>query len=983
MNRSLRKLLSVLLAAAMLFSVGAVSVSAEPAVGDNETPVIGPSGEIPVISAAQLHFDNTADGTDISWNACVGAKTYALYLSENGEQQLLTQTEELSFRHTPLENESEYSYQIKAFDENEQEIGDYTAEVANIFFAPPEITELSDVVGGVRIGWNALDGAERFRVYRKTGSSGWARLGETDENGYLDTTALSGKTYTYTVRVVSADSERFLSYHTQGRSIDYVAVPLIKSVDNTLNGAKITWQKPEGAAKVRVYVRNGDSWTRLTETAGSSYVHENLTSDKEYIYTLRCVDSKGDFVSSFNAEGWANTFIEPPVITSMTNTAEGVEISWTKRNAAEKYRIYYYGSKGWTRMADTAETAYLDTDVRSGGHYTYTVRCISADGNRFLSYHTGGKRTLYVARPVISAIDNTSEGAKLSWTRPAGADKVRVYVKSGNGWTRLAETAGSSYVHEKLTSGKEYLYTLRCVDSNGDFVSDYNADGWSNTFVKAPVISSLTNTDKGVEIRWSKCEGAEMYRVYYYGSKGWTRMADTEDTVYLDTDVRSGGHYTYTVRCISADGSHFLSGHTSGKKTQYIGVPQITAFSNTETGAKITWSRPSGSSKYRVYVKSGSGWTRLTETSSSSFVHDKLKNNTAYTYTVRCVDGGDFVSDFNADGWTNTFIEPPKVSGVSRSGSANIVKWNTVSGAAAYRVYRKGFNGSWERIVDSVTGTSYTDTTAKSNTLYAYTLRCLDESGSVVSDYFGSDTYYYNGKLASGSITVNGNKLNFENGKLRMGYQKIGGKTYYYGADGQIKKNGIVGTAADGYCYADKNGVIDFGYCNGISDGGSDWNVIEGRAKRVSSDSDRTLFRALKLVNQLTDSSMTREQKMKICFKHIQSGAYVEKNPRIPHYTGMDWPIIYANDVFVDKVGNCMSFGAAFAYMAKGIGCEDVYACNSGGHGWAEIGGKVYDPEWGMHHFTYSYYGVSRGDACDVDYWGAISSNAAWMHIKL
>ena len=977
------KLLSAMLAATMLFSVGAVTAGAEPAEVDPEQGVDVRGADISVNDAALLRFNNTAEGTEISWNACDSAVSYELYLSENEERQLLTQMEKLSFLHTPLESGKDYKYLIKALDENGLEIEDYTAEAENVFIEPPVITSLTGKENGVLIEWNAPEGAENYRIYYY-GKNGWTKMAETTETSFLDTDVRSGNHYTYTVRCISADGSRFTSYHNSGKKLRYIAEPVISSIENTATGAKLSWSRPGGAAKCRIYVKDSDGWTRLTETADTSYVHDKLKAGQRYTYTIRCVDDKGDFLTDYNHDGWENTFIEPPVISSLSNTDKGVMIKWNACKGAENYRIYYYGSKGWTKMAETTETSFLDSDVRSGNHYTYTVRCISADGSRFTSYHNSGKKIQYVGQPTISSIENTVSGAKLSWKKPNGAAKCRIYVKDGDGWTRLTETADTSYVHDKLKSGQRYTYTIRCVDDKGNFVTDYNHDGWSNTFIEAPVISSLTNTDKGVLIEWNACRGAENYRVYYYGSKGWTKLTETTGTSFLDTDVRSGNHYTYTVRCISADGSRFTSYHNSGKKTQYIGVPAITAFSNTETGTKITWSCPKGSSKYRVYVKSGSGWTRLTETSSSSYVHDKLKNNTAYIYTVRCVNGsGDFVSDYSGDGWTNTFIEPPKISGVSRSDDANLVKWNAVAGAAAYRVYRKGFNASWARIVDSVAETSCSDTTAKADTLYAYTVRCLDENGDTVSDYFGSDVYYYNGKLASGKITVNGNQLNFENGRVRMGYQKIGGKTYYYGSNGLIQKNGIVGSASDGYCYADKNGVIDFGYCNGVTDGGSDWNVIEGRAKRVSSDSDRTLFRALKLVNQITDSSMSREQKLKACFNHLKKGGYTEKNPRIPHYTGMDWPIIYANDIFVNKTGNCISFAAAFCYMAKGIGYTEVYGCHSGGHGWAEVNGLVYDPEWSMHRFSYSYYGMSYDEPCDVAYRAAISAGKPWMHIKI
>ena len=72
---------------------------------------------------------------------------------------------------------------------------------------------------------------------------------------------------------------------------------------------------------------------------------------------------------------------------------------------AAVYRVYYKGSNGWTRMVDTTETSYLDTDVKGGIRYTYTVRCLSADKKRFTSdYDRSGKSAVYYPAPVIISL---------------------------------------------------------------------------------------------------------------------------------------------------------------------------------------------------------------------------------------------------------------------------------------------------------------------------------------------------------------------------------------------------------------------------------------------------------------------------------------------------------------------------------------------------------------------------------------------------
>lgn len=126
--------------------------------------------------------------------------------------------------------------------------------------------------------------------------------------------------------------------------------------------------------------------------------------------------------------------------------------------------------------------------------------------------------------------------------------------------------------------------------------------------------------------------GAAKYRVYYKGRKGWTRMVDTTSTSYIDKDVSSGRNYTYTVRCISADGKSFTSGYDSkGTTVKYIAAPEISKLENVNGGVKITWNKVSGASKYRIYQKNSSDWFRVSDTTSNSIV-DKSVDVGLYLY---------------------------------------------------------------------------------------------------------------------------------------------------------------------------------------------------------------------------------------------------------------------------------------------------------------------------------------------------------------
>ena len=285
--------------------------------------------------------------------------------------------------------------------------------------------------------------------------------------------------------------------------------------------------------------------------------------------------------------GAVSSNLATPKITKAESVDGGVKISWNKSNGAEKYRVYYKGSKGWTRMVDTTSTSYIDKDVSSGKNYTYTVRCINSSATKFTSgYDSKGKSVKYISAPKITKAESVDGGVKISWNKSNGAEKYRVYYKGSKGWTRMVDTTSTSYIDKDVSSGKNYTYTVRCINSSATkFTSGYDSKGKSVKYISTPKITKAESVDGGVKISWNKSNGAEKYRVYYKGSKGWTRMVDTTSTSYIDKDVSSGKNYTYTVRCINSSATKFTSGYDSkGKSVKYISAPA----EHTHSWQKIT-----------------------------------------------------------------------------------------------------------------------------------------------------------------------------------------------------------------------------------------------------------------------------------------------------------------------------------------------------------------------------------------------------------
>ncbi len=234
---------------------------------------------------------------------------------------------------------------------------------------------------------------------------------------------------------------------------------------------------------------------------------------------------------------------------------------------------------------------------------------------------------------------------------------------------------------------------------------------------------------------------------------------------------------------------------------------------------------------------------------------------------------------------------------------------------------------------------------------------------------------YTKGELTSGWQKIGKKKYYCKSGVPVTGRKKISKKWYFFTASGALAVKDTTENKVTYYLDASK-------YLEAYKKSGVYYRANGKKMTTAQKEMYVTLLRARKVVNKVTTSDMSKAKKLKTCFNYVKT-AYRESRPRTPHYNGIDWPVLYANDMFVRGTGNCFSYAACFAYLAKAIGYDNVYACNSGGHGWAEINGLVYDPEWSIHYHSYSYYGLSYNASTDVNYKAGIAGGLPWMHVKI
>lgn len=263
------------------------------------------------------------------------------------------------------------------------------------------------------------------------------------------------------------------------------------------------------------------------------------------------------------------------------------------------------------------------------------------------------------------------------------------------------------------------------------------------TNLATPKFTKLETVSNGIKLTWGSVYGAAKYRIFFKSSLGkWCKMVDVKGTSYLDTDVEYGAKYIYTIRCINASGSAFTSGFNgSGWGHWFLRTPRISSATSASNGIKLQWNSVGGS-QYRVYRKNGSGWQKIADTYSTSYVDTGVSKGKTYTYTVRALspNGKQFYSYYDKTGKSCKFsgtLATPSIKRLETVANGIKMTWNAVPGAQKYRIYWKSSSG-WQRIADT-TGTSFIDDDVYYGYTFTYTIRCINSTGTAFMSGFNGN----------------------------------------------------------------------------------------------------------------------------------------------------------------------------------------------------------------------------------------------------
>ena len=340
---------------------------------------------------------------------------------------------------------------------------------------------------------------------------------------------------------------------------------------------------------------------------------------------------------------------------------------------------------------------------------------------------------------------NDSQGRPtLKWNAVTGAAKYEVYrARSKDGdYIKYSTQTSTGYTNSAyLTSGSMYYYKVRALDANG------TAGPWSDVVavtcrlgLTAPSVTGGNDSQGRPTLKWNAVTGAAKYEVYRARSKDgdYIKYSTQTSTGYTNSAyLTSGSMYYYKVRALDANG-------TAGPWSDVVAVtcrlgltaPSVTGGNDSQGRPTLKWNAVTGAAKYEVYrarSKDGDYIKYSTQTSTGYTNSAYLTSGSTYYYKVRALD-----ANGTAGAWSSIVsvtykqtLSAPAVTGGNDSQGRPTLKWNAVTGAAKYEVYRaRSKDGDYIKY-STQTSTGYTNSAyLTSGSTYYYKVRALDANGT-------------------------------------------------------------------------------------------------------------------------------------------------------------------------------------------------------------------------------------------------------------
>lgn len=258
--------------------------------------------------------------------------------------------------------------------------------------------------------------------------------------------------------------------------------------------------------------------------------------------------------------------------------------------------------------------------------------------------------------------------------------------------------------------------------------------------VDAPAQVTAVLSDSEIVVTWTDVEGANGYRLYRRTSEGenYKFVSDLEQNCYQDSDIASGGVFSYRVQTIQ---NGKLSEETESLSITIQNAPEITSLKTlTPTEVEVKWSDTSAVF-YRIYAEEKDGeWSLAAETADCTYL---LRN--AGDYTAVCIgavyqtNGTEFETQKSKKESILRGCEISSVTQLDQKTTAILFESEREAGTQEYLIFRSTSpDGEYTEIGRSFEPVFY-DVAAESDTQYYYRVQLVnDKSEGLLSEAAGT-----------------------------------------------------------------------------------------------------------------------------------------------------------------------------------------------------------------------------------------------------
>ena len=510
--------------------------------------------------------------------------------------------------------------------------------------ASPQIM-ITTESGRPKISWNAVNGADKYWVYRSVDGETFDYYARTDKPSFTDGSTSIGTTYYYAVKAVAVLGGRDVSSgRSTAQSIQCRPAAPSVSIYRASGKPQLKWNAVSGAAKYWVYrSTDGVNFKYYDSTAKTSYTNTGALLGTKYHYRVKAVAvvNGKNVASAYN--GTKSLFTTPAAPGVSIYRVNGKpQLKWSAVTGAEKYWIYrptdgvnfkYYDS--------TTGTSYTNCIAASGTEYYYKVKAAAVVNGKDVASDFSNTKSLFTTPAAPSVSITTSKGKpKLTWKAVKGADKYYIYRSTdGKNFKYYNKTDEAGYTNYSTNIGTTYYYKVRAVKTidGNDHKSDFSAVR-SIQCRPAAVNLSISRSYGKPKLTWDAVADADKYWIYRStDGKNFKCYDTTTKTSYINSGAAFNTIYCYKVKAVKVvNGRNVVSGSGSAKSVITALAKPSVSITTSDGKPYISWDAVDGATGYYVFRSTdGKNYSVLGYTTRTNYTNTASNAGTTYYYKVK------------------------------------------------------------------------------------------------------------------------------------------------------------------------------------------------------------------------------------------------------------------------------------------------------------------------------------------------------------